>query len=339
MLKQWKVRFVIFLGLSLGGWVKSWAQVPFEEWLEALEEEAYTIGIQEETFEKARPYLCILPRVQKSDHKQFTKKISFEEYHRFLKPAVLKEWTQAVHSKRHLLKKIGNKYGVDPCFIAAIWCVETRCGKIMGKENVLSALTTLSYEGRRQDFFRKELLAAFRLLERGQLDPKNFKGSWAGAMGQCQFMPTSFEKYALDEDGDGWPDIWNSSPDVFASIAHYFNGYGWKKGQWWGREVKVPKVLYKEAQENPELYEKPRSLKEWRKKGVRLGDGRPVPALDLEAELLCPLSEKKKVYLVYSNFKVIKEYNKSNFYALSVGLLADYFKKKGMFRVKRTAHP
>jgi membrane-bound lytic murein transglycosylase B len=300
--------------------------LPFEEWKEKLGEEACEAGIEEATLEKAWPYVILNPQSEKSDKKQL-KKITFEAYYKYATPQLLKKWARKVRKNRVLLEQAGRKYGVEPQYIAAIWAVESRCGQVMGNFNVLSALTTLAYEGRREEFFKKELLTALKLLQTLPLDPDQFKGSWAGAMGQCQFMPTSYEKYAVDEDRDGYPNIWSSSEDVFGSIANYLKGYGWRTGLRWGRRVKIPASLYEKVTRNPEVYQEPRQLKDWRKMGVVELKGRSLPSSPLTAQLICPLSKKKKAYLVYSNFEVIKKYNNSTFYALSVGLLADYFKQ------------
>jgi membrane-bound lytic murein transglycosylase B len=302
----------------------------FESWMEDLEAEAFSQGISVETFKKSRKYMVFDPAIGKLDHVQLTSKKPIEDYMKFLTPKLLKKWGKLIHENAGTLQEMGEKYGVEPEYIAAIWAMETRCGKVMGSFNVLSALTTLSFQGRRQEFFREELLTALQLVEKGYVHPKNFLGSWAGAVGQCQFMPTSFSKYAVDEDGDGCPNIWNSKKDVFGSIANYFKAYGWVSHEKWGRQVRIPKTLYKKIQKNPDLYSQPRSLKEWRHLGVQFLSKQPVPSSNLQASLVCPLSREKKVYLVYSNFEVIKKYNKSTFYAIGIGKLADHF--RGYFK-------
>jgi membrane-bound lytic murein transglycosylase B len=213
----------------------------------------------------------------------------------------------------------------------SVWGLESNFGKFTGVRPTIAALATLAYDQRRPSFFRAELLDALRVLDRGDIELASMKGSWAGAMGQPQLMPSSYLKFAEDFDGDGRRDIWRSSPDVFASIANYLKAHGWSPTETWGREV----VLSKRAAASIEKEEialrssgcdavrqmtVPRPLVQWQALGVRLPAGKPLPASSMEASLV---RARSRSFLVYRNYEVILAYNCAHAYALSVGLLAD----------------
>ena len=240
--------------------------------------------------------------------------------------------------KKHqaLLTKVADKYGVQPRFIVALWGLETNFGKIMGSYNVVSALTTMAYEGRREVFFKKQLWAAMTILDEGHITIDKMKGSWAGAMGQNQFMPTSFLSYAVDGDGDGKKDIWTNQEDVFASMANYLKKEGWNDSLTWGRRVKLPhdfdtslaipkntgsRKKWLKAWSNTE-----KTLAEWQALGLRRSDGTNLPSVDVKAALVFPDDENGRVYLAYDNYKSLMHWNLSYYFVSSVGHLSDRIK-------------
>lgn len=221
------------------------------------------------------------------------------------------------------LGRVEDRHGVQRRFILALWGRETNYGRHTGNFPVIEALVSLSYDGRRSDYFRRELLEALRIVDAGHITLKHMKGSWAGAMGQCQFMPSVFRAYAVDAEGDGRIDIWYSVPDVLASGANFLAASGWKNDQTWGRPVKLPKGF------DTSLVglEKRLPLPKWQALGVRRVDGRALPRRNLDASLLLPDGPGSQAYLVYDNFRVLRVWNKSNAFALAVGLLSDQLAK------------
>jgi len=218
-----------------------------------------------------------------------------------------------------LLQRVHQRFGVQPRFIVALWAVESDFGKVMGNYSVVSSLATLAYEGRRRSYFRPELIAALRIIDEGNIRLEAMLGSWAGAMGQCQFMPTTFLNFAVDFDGDGRRDIWGDRADVLGSIANYIAQLGWRSDQSWGRSVVVP------ANFDARLtgLDVRRPTAEWSRLGVRPADASPLPGLD--ASLVMPDGSGGPALLVYDNFRAIMKWNKSTYFAAAVGMLADGF--------------
>jgi membrane-bound lytic murein transglycosylase B len=217
------------------------------------------------------------------------------------------------------LAAVGNRYGVQGEAVLAIWGLETNYGTYKGDTDTVHALATLTYGGYRPSYFRDELLTALEVLDQGHVKHGDMIGSWAGAMGHPQFMPSSFMKYAVDFRGDGHKDIWNSVPDAQASTANYLKQHGWQPGETWGYEVKLPKGFdYAQVWSGQTL-----SLEDWHGQGVRRANGKGFPRKDDKARLLMPMGGHGPVFLVLANFDVIKSYNNSDLYALSVGHLAD----------------
>jgi membrane-bound lytic murein transglycosylase B len=210
-------------------------------------------------------------------------------------------------------------YGVDRHFIAAIWGVESNYGTQIGERSVIRSAATLACIGRRQDYFREEFLSALEILARGDVKPDHLKGSWAGAFGPTQFMPTSFKRYAVDFDGDGRRDVVDSVPDLIASTANNLKKDGWVTGQTWGYEVVVPKGF------NFMLADRSRSmsLAEWERAGIRRANGKPFPRGGDRAYLLLPAGAQGPGFLMLQNFRVIMKYNPAEAYALAIGYLAD----------------
>jgi membrane-bound lytic murein transglycosylase B len=209
-------------------------------------------------------------------------------------------------------------FGVQARFIVALWAVETDFGRFTGGFDLVPALATLAYEGRRADLFASELIEALRIIDRGEAPPKGLKGSWAGAMGQSQFMPSSFNRMAVDYDGDGRRDIWSSQPDVFASMANYLRQSGWNGQQTWGRAVRIPAGLETDAG-----LAISRPLADWQKLGIRLPDGGALPQVAMNASLILPDGAGGSAFLVYDNYRVLMQWNRSTYFATSIGLLAD----------------
>ena len=221
--------------------------------------------------------------------------------------------------QRSLIEEIGQRYGVQPRFIVALWGIESDFGRNTGDTPVIDALATLAYAGRRPSYFRKELLIALRILDEGDIPSGQMKGSWAGAMGQCQFMPWNFSRRAVDFDGDGRRDIWHTQADVFASIANFLAKLGWSDDLTWGREVRLPpnfdsRLLGKEVKKD---------LADWQALGVRRADGRDLPRRTIPGSLLRPPRSNGRIFLVYDNFHVLMKWNKSTYFAIAVGRLAD----------------
>jgi membrane-bound lytic murein transglycosylase B len=225
----------------------------------------------------------------------------------------------AYAQNRALLQRVRERFGVDPGVITGIWGLESSFGAGMGDFHVIEALATLAWEGRRTSFFRSELIAALRILDHGDISPAHMLGSYAGAMGQPQFMPSSYLRYAVDFEGHGRRDIWTSKPDVLGSIANYLAQSGWRGGESWGQPVTLPASFDRVATGRDER----RPLAEWTRLGVRPADGRSLPRSDVSAAVVQPDGPGGEAFLVYANFVAIRRYNPSDYYALVVGLLGD----------------
>ena len=222
------------------------------------------------------------------------------------------EWKQT-------LAAVAERYGVQPEIMLAIWGIETNFGGYMGSNNTVHALATLAHAGYRASFFGDELITSLEILEAGHVTPGKMVGSWAGAMGHPQFMPSSFMKYAVDFKGDGHKDIWGSVPDAQASIANYLKSFGWRPGETWGYEVKLARDFnYQNVWQGITA-----TLGDWRGVGVSRANGKPFPRDSDTAKLYMPMGGNGPVFAVLPNFGVIKRYNNSDSYALAVGHLAD----------------
>jgi membrane-bound lytic murein transglycosylase B len=307
------------------------AQPSFEEWLGGVRAEAITLGIREATVDAALAGLEPVPTVIQRDRTQAEIVQTLDHYlaQRIAKKVVV---TAQTMRKTHesLLKEVSEKYGVPPGILVSIWGLESNFGRFSGVRPTIATLATLAYDPRRSGLFRRELFAALKILDSGDVEPAAMRGSWAGALGQPQFMPSSFLLHAQDFDGDGRRDIWKSTPDVFASIANYLAAYGWNKDQTWGREVQVSASVLEELSEAAPLQTEgclarrqmtvPLPLATWKKLGVKNAAGGPLPSADIEASLV---SGVKRHFLVYPNYQAILGYNCVHAYGLSVGLLGD----------------
>ena len=294
--------------------------VPFSQWLDALRAEAAGRGIGESTLTAALGGIRPIPRVIELDRKQPEFTLTFRQYmSRVASAARVEKGRRKLGENRALLAEVGRKYGVQPRFIVAFWGVETDFGRITGGFPVIPALATLAYDGRRSAFFRKELLHALGILDQAHIAPSAMVGSWAGAMGQCQFMPSSFVSFAVDHDGDGRKDIWKTRADVFASAANYLARSGWHGDQAWGRPVSLPRG-FDAAFAGLKVQKR---IGAWQRLGVRRADGRDLPKRDLMSSIVLPENGKGPAFLVYDNYRTILKWNRSTFFALAIGSLAD----------------
>ncbi|MBT07660.1 MAG: lytic transglycosylase [Rhodospirillaceae bacterium] len=296
----------------------------FNAWLDALKIEARSKGISQSTIESSLSGIKPIPRVIELDRKQPEFTLTFKEYlRRVVSDRRIRIGKAKLVEHEKLLTEISIKYGVQPRYIIALWGIETDFGRITGGFPVIPSLATLAYDGRRSKFFRKELFLALKIVDKGHITAKDMLGSWAGAMGQNQFMPSSFHAYAVDYNRDGSKDIWKTLPDIFASIANYLSKSGWQGDQTWGRAVRLPdkfssKLLGRKIK---------KGLNQWHELGVRKLSGKDLPKRNLISSIIRP--EKGMVgpaFVVYHNYGVILKWNRSNYFATAVGTLSDKIK-------------
>jgi len=295
----------------------------FQSWLEDLRRDAIQFGISRQLVAEALPdTLEPNETIIRLDHKQPEGGISFEKYkNNAVTPGRIRIGRAKIVENKSLLKSVSHQYGVPAQYIVALWGLETSYGANTGGFETIPALVTMAYDARRAAFFRAELMKALRIVDQGDIGLHEMKGSWAGAMGQCQFMPTSYEKYAQDFDHDGKADIWHSKADVFASTAEYLTKNGWKENEPWGVRVVLPKN-FDDSLINVKLS---KAASQWRAAGV------PVPAHvfaeDESLSLVQSGGEGYKIYLVGDNYRVLLQWNTSTYFATAAGLLADALKE------------
>lgn len=292
----------------------------FAAWREELRAEAEARGVSAATFARAFAHVSPNPAVLKADRHQpeFTRPI-WDYLASAVSARRIAAGQRHLAAHRPLLEAAAARYGVAPEYVVAIWGIESDFGANTGAYSVIEALATLAYAGQRQAAFRAYLLDALLILEEGDVEPTRMRGSWAGAMGQTQFMPTAFRERAVDFDGDGRRDIWTSLADVFGSTANYLAAAGWRPGQSWGDEVRLPPDFRYELAD-PEIRQ---TVGAWQALGVRLVDAAAAPPPDRPASLLLPAGHRGPAFLVYDNFRVLLRYNNATSYALAVGHLAD----------------
>jgi membrane-bound lytic murein transglycosylase B len=314
------VAFLLTLSPAMAYEPPPQSDADFQAWLKDFKKQARQDGISQQTLNKAFKNVHLNERVLELDRRQpeFTR--TFWQYFNRAVTDWRIETGQKLYEKyKPQLQEVTREYGVPGRFLIAFWGMETNFGGYTGNTPIIESLATLSYDRRRSEFFQKELMAALRIIDQGHIDPAQMKGSWAGAMGQCQFMPSNYLRYAVDADNSGKRDLWNSLPDVFFSMGNFLNELGWQREENWGREVTLP--------ENFDLAladgRTKRSLDDWRQLGLKLADGRPLPEADMKAALLLPYDYRGPAFLVFDNFDVIKRWNRSDSYALAVGHLAD----------------
>ncbi|MDO6568689.1 lytic murein transglycosylase [Alteromonas sp. 1_MG-2023] len=296
----------------------------FADYVVQLKAEAQQKGFTEALLNDAFSDISFRPTVIKSDKNQPEKKITLDSYLASRVPDWKVQQAVEMYNKhRPLLEEIGQKFKVQPRFIIALWGNESNFGRIQGNYSVLSALASLAYEGRREKLFKDNLFAALTILDEGHTSVDALKGSWAGAMGQSQFMPISFLNYAVDYDGDGRKDIWQTEADVFASIANYLSSEGWDNNGTWGRQVSLTQPIT-EFGLSKSLY---KPLAYWQQAGVRRFDGSDLPTADIQASLIMPDGSEGRVYLVYNNFHTLMKWNRSSYFGVSVGYLSERIKR------------
>ena len=300
-------------------------QGSFEDWLIYIENLALKEGISKETINKSFKNISQNQRVLELDRSQPEFTLTLEKYLSNTTPSSrVKKGKKLYKENNNILEKISNEFGVQPRFLLALWGIETSFGKFTGSFNVVRSLSTLSYDLRRRDFFTDELINALKIINEGHIDAENMMGSWAGAMGQNQFMPSSFLTYAIDYNKDKRKDIWTTLDDVFASSANYLSKSGWDNNLTWGREVITTKPINMNLiTTSAKKIEISRKLSEWSELGVLTVNGGKLPNKNLDAYLVFPEGEDGKKYLVYENFKVIMKWNRSLFFGISVGTLSD----------------
>jgi lytic murein transglycosylase len=292
---------------------------PFNQWLADLEREALAQGISQSTVAAAAPYLTYDQRIVNIDRGQRVFTQTFLEFSDRMAAAYRIQRGQAlIKSNAPVFARIEQQYGVPAPVIVAFWALESDFGANMGNYRSLASLVSLAYDCRRADRFRAQLLDALRLIQRGDLRPDEMIGSWAGELGQTQMMPSEYYKYGVDYDGDGKRNLLRSVPDVLASTANYLVGLGWKRGEPWLTEVRVPPSLpWDQADLDIQL---PRA--KWAAYGVTLADGRPLPPDNLPASLLLPMGRLGPAFLVYRNFQVYLQWNNSLVYSTTAAYLA-----------------
>lgn len=310
-------KIIIFLNLFLFSF-KAFSQNDFKQFLSDISKEAEKKGIATKLIKDFKNKTVFIPRVIELDRSQPEFKLTLDQYlNKVVTPTRIKKARIKYNENKEILNKIGNFYGVQPRFIVALWGIETDFGRLTGGFSVISALSTLAFEGRRHEYFKKELLNALTIINDGHITMNKMTGSWAGAMGQCQFMPSSFLNYASDWNKDGNKDIWNSKSDVFASAANYLKRVGWSNKITWGRKV------YLGNYNNNVKKNKYILLKNWSSFGVLNENKEKLPQVNIKARLVIPDNYGKYGYLVYKNFDALLNWNRSNYFAIAVGKLSD----------------
>ena len=295
-------------------------QTDFAHWLQDLRQEARQQGISGKTLDQALTGIHPLERVIELDHRQpeFT-----ETFWNYLKARVTPQriaiGKHLLQRHHQLLQQMAHRYGVPARYLVAFWGLETNFGKYQGRFPTVNALVTLAYDPRRGAFFRSQALAALRILDQGHITADKMLGSWAGAIGQLQFLPSTFLANAVDDDHDGKKDVWSSLPDVFASGANYLHHLGWQKEQLWGREVRLPRGF----DWTLTGLQTRKTLSTWIRLGVRKANGAPLPRADLQGAIVLPQGHNGPAFLVYDNFRVILKWNRAINYGIAVGHLAD----------------
>ena len=290
----------------------------FSTFIEKISNEAKKKGISSKVIYDFKSKVSFVPRVIELDRSQPEFKLTLDQYlSRVVTSSRIKKANTKYKNNKKLLHTISKHYGVQPRFLVSLWGIETDFGRLTGGFSVVSALSTLAFEGRRHEYFKKELFNALKIINDGHITLSKMTGSWAGAMGQCQFMPSSFINYANDWDEDGSKNIWTSKPDVFASAANYLNKVGWSEKITWGRKVYI-------GQFNKKLnLNKYYFLNKWSSNGILNEHKKKLPNVNIKARLIIPNDYGNYGYLVYGNFESLLNWNRSNYFAIAVGKLSD----------------
>lgn len=322
-----QVRLAFFLVLLLCMSVSAAKAAPlhtpeFSQWLIGMEQDAVSEGISPQTAQSVLENANFDDHVIELDQKQPETTITFDAYSkRIVSADRVIAGQKALRDNAELLTNVSAHYGVQPEVIVALWGMESSFGHNSGDYSIIDSLVSLAYEGRRAEFFRKELINALKIIDQKHIPVYTLLGSWAGAMGQCQFMPSTYLNYAVSFDGRA-PDIWDNTADVFASIANYIVAEGWNGDQTWGREVTLDNSI---SEDQIGLSHK-QALSAWAALGVKNIDGGDLPNKPLEASLIAPDGADGRHFLVYDNFRALMRWNRSTFFATSVGMLADRIK-------------
>lgn len=311
-----------FWGLLLFSPPAAWSQdqVEFDQWLSAVKAEARERGISKATLDDAFQDVAPIARVIKLDRNQPETRLTLDEYlDLVISNARIATGREKLEEHRDLLQEISSQYEVQPRFLVTLWGVESDFGRLTGNFPVIGALATLAYDGRRSAFFRGELFKALEILDEGHIPVERMEGSWAGAMGQMQFMPSTFHRFAVDFNRNGRVDIWGEKADIFASGANYLSKSGWHGNEIWGREVRLP----------PEFdrawigLKTKKWIRRWQALGVRGLNGGDLPSFDMPASIIQPDGPNGRSFMVYNNYRVLLKWNRSHHFALAVGLLSD----------------
>jgi membrane-bound lytic murein transglycosylase B len=293
----------------------------FDAWLADFRTEAAAKGISQATLQSALSRVQYLPKVIELQKNQPEFKFTVEEYLiRVASESRALRGREVLAEQEALLRKIYERYGVPPQYLVALWGIETDFGRLTGGFPVIDAVATLAYGGSRSDFFRSELLYALRIVDRGHISHDKMVGSWAGATGQLQFMPSTFYSYAVDYNGDGRMDIWNNLEDIFASAANYLSRSGWVRDQPWGWEVNLPKDFDRTLVG----LDNRKSLEEWEKLGVSHLRGENLKNSSAWlGSVVAPDGQKGRAFMAMENYRVIYRWNRSHHFVVAVGVLAD----------------
>ena len=311
---------IVLTAMLFSGQALAEPDAKFLEWLEGVRMEARTQGISDAILDKSLADTAPIPRIIELDRNQPESTITFTNYiNRIVNATRVRIGRAKLDAHREILDQVGQEFGVQPRFIVALWGIETNFGQFTGGFSVVDALATLAYDGRRSAYFRGELMKAFKILEEGHIAPEDMKGSWAGAMGQSQFMPSSFLAYARDHDGDGAKDIWNTQADVFASAANYLKNVGWNDDLTWGREVRLPPGF----DASLAALDVVKKIGDWQQLGVRRTDGADLPARTIDASIILPGGQGQPAFMIYDNYRATLRWNRSHYFATAVGLLSD----------------
>lgn len=303
--------------------------------LTSLQSQARSAGVSESIVGAVVPGLQRQERVISLDRSQPEFVQTFADYlERRVTPERVERGRALLAEHRPFLLDLQKKYGVPPQYLVAFWGLETNYGGYLGRMPTLDSLATLACDARRSDFFAGEFIAALQLMQREALQPDDMQGSWAGAVGHTQFMPSSYLRYAVDGDGDGQIDLWGSKQDALASGGNYLQSLGWQPSLRWGREVRLPTDFPFELAGHRD---RRRPLAEWKALGVRRSDGGILPSVDVDAALLVPAGHLGPAFLIYHNFDVIMRWNRSELYAIAVGHLADRIVGAGRLQIGTSA--
>ncbi len=325
-------RFICLFLLSTSIFANSHS---FEDFLSNVRQIAIEQGVSKSTIDKAFFELSPNLDILEADGKQAEFSQNFWHYiNKRVNQTRLNNGYDTLKQNTSLLNKVSQKYGVPNYILVSFLGLESNYGNYTGKLSLIQSLATLAFDPRRSDFFTRELVTLLKLIDKGKI-PIDAKGSWAGAMGAVQFMPSNVQAYGVDADKDGIVDLWNSQEDIYSSAANFLKHLGWKKGQKWGREVTIPKNFdYRLTG-----LQNKKKVTDWGSLGIRKANGSALPNSSMEGSLIVPMGHRGPAFLVYQNFSVILGWNRSQLYALSVGYLGDRIKGQGRLRAKVLDEP